>query len=140
MGILSFLGGAIKPITDLIGDMHTSTEEKMEARVALMQLENEIKTQMLDLEKQLLASKASIIIAEAQSESWITRSWRPLTMVTFVVLIVLISAGIMDTEALNEVPDRLWTLLTLGIGGYIGVRTVEKGINKFAKMKENSEA
>ncbi|MEW5890749.1 MAG: 3TM-type holin [Pseudomonadota bacterium] len=34
-----------------------------------------------------LEKSASVVVAEAQSESWITRSWRPITMLTFVGLI-----------------------------------------------------
>lgn len=140
MSILSFLGGALKPITGLIDDMHTSTEEKMIAKAALMKLENEITITVLELERQLVESKASIIVAEAQSESWITRTWRPLTMLTFVVLIVLISTGLMDVDSLRAVPDRLWTLMQIGIGGYLTSRGAEKIVpGVVAAMKKKEE-
>jgi len=61
-------------------------------------------------------------MAEAQGGSWLQRSWRPITMLTFLVLVV--------TDALGLLPFRLageaWTLLQLGLGGYVVGRSGEK--------------
>lgn len=148
MGILSFLSGAIEPITGLIDKMHTSDAERGDIQIELSKLENVIKAQMLDLEGQrielkgqLVQAKSAIIIAEAQSGIWITAAWRPLIMLEFGLLIGLIATGIMDTAALNAVPEQLWRLITLGIGGYMTLRTLDKAISKggvhlFGKKKE----
>ena len=40
-----------------------------------------------ELSLRLVERQADIIQSEAQSESWLTRNWRPLTMLTFVALI-----------------------------------------------------
>ena len=140
MGLFSFLGGALKPLGKIIDSVHTSSEEKLQLKLALTTVQNELSTAALDYEQELNKAKASIIVAEAQSQSWITRSWRPITMLTFVVLIVLISTGLMDVDALRAVPDRLWTLMQIGIGGYIGGRTAEKIIpGAIAAMKKRDE-
>ena len=47
-------------------------------------------------------------------------------MLMFGVLVCLIATGLMDVEALAMVPDRLWTLISIGIGGYITSRGAEK--------------
>ena len=137
MGLLSFLSSAIKPITSLIGDMHTSDDERGAIQIELTKLENVIKAQMLDLESQrielkgdLVQAKSAIIIAEAQSQSWLARNWRPLVMVTFAAEIVLISTGWLDVASLQAIPEQMWSLLTLGIGGYMTLRTVDKAIAK----------
>jgi len=148
MGILSFLGGIIDPIFKGIDSLSTSDEEKGAIRIELTKLENMVKEKMLDLEGQrlelegkFLQAQSAVIIAEAQSESWLARNWRPLVMVTFAAEIVLISTGRMDVEALQAVPPELWSLLTLGIGGYMTLRTLDKAIKKggahvFGKKKE----
>ena len=137
MSILSFLGGIIDPIFRGIDSLTTSEEEKGVIRIELMKLENMVKEKLLDLEGQrmelegkFLQAQSAVIIAEAQSQSWIARNWRPIVMLTFCAEIVLISTGWMNVEALRAVPDQLWSLLTLGIGGYMTLRTVDKAIAK----------
>ncbi len=147
MGILSFLSSAVAPITGLIDKMHTSDDERGAIQIELAKLENVIRLQMLELEGQrielkgqLIQAKSAIIIAEAQSQSWLARNWRPMIMMTFATLIVLIATGWMDTDALIAVPEQLWSLLTLGIGGYLTLRSVDKNLPKvaesWAKKKE----
>jgi len=140
MSILSILGGAIKPLVGMVDDFHLSGEEKGQMKIALETLHNTMATEGLKYEAAIAEYKSSIIIAEAKSESWITRSWRPITMLTFVVLIVLISTGLMDTVALAAVPNQLWTLITIGIGGYMGGRSAEKIVPGIvAAMKKKDE-
>ena len=137
MSILSFLGGIIDPIFRGIDSLTTSEEEKGVIRIELMKLENMVKEKLLDLEGQrmelegkLIQAQSAVIIAEAQSQSWMARNWRPMIMLEFGALIVLIAVGWMDTDALNAVPEQLWSLITLGIGGYMTLRTLDKAIEK----------
>jgi hypothetical protein len=73
----------------------------------------------------LLTASAQVITAEANSQSWITRSWRPILMLTFGALIVArwlgwTSPGLTEAEYL-----KLWDIVELGIGGYTIGRSVE---------------
>ena len=140
MGILSFLGSAVKPLIKLIGDMHTSDDERNDALIALTELENVLKTKYMELEGQLIQAQGSIIVAEAKSQSWLARNWRPIVMLTFATEIVLISTGWMDVEPLVAVPPQLWNLLTIGIGGYMTLRSFDKAVPDvtaaWAKKKE----
>lgn len=84
-----------------------------------------------------IASASKIIVAETQSESWLARNWRPLTMTMFSTVTTLI---IFNNHILIpyvsffchvqfpslELPKQMWELLFIGIGGYIGCRTAEK--------------
>ncbi len=139
MSIFSLLGSLVKPVFDGIDQLTTSDEEKGKIKIALQALEKDLAIEGLKLEKALADAKASIIVAEAKSESWITRTWRPLIMLEFGLLVFLIATGIMDVEALAMVPDRLWSLIMIGIGGYITSRGAEKivpGIIGAMKKKE----
>lgn len=69
---------------------------------------------------------AGIVKAEAQSENWLASAWRPITMLTFVGLIVArwlgwSAPGISESEVL-----KLWDIVQLGLGGYVIGRSAEK--------------
>ena len=131
MNILSFIGGIFKPATDLINNMHTSTEEKLTLKNKLTVIENTMTAKVIDYETKLLAAKTSIITAEATGESWMQRNWRPITMLTFLALVVCDSFGWL----VNPLADEAWVLLQLGLGGYVVGRSGEKIIGKLKAAK-----
>jgi len=73
-----------------------------------------------------------VVVAEAKSEHWITSAWRPITMLVFVVIIAnnFILAPYIDlffqSGLTLEIPNQMWSLLQIGLGGYIGGRSAEK--------------
>ncbi len=85
----------------------------------------------MDLEKQLLEAQSSIINTESKSESWIARSWRPITMLTFLVIIVCHSLGVITLQ--KEFADSFMTLVQIGLGGYVIGRSAEKAAPAVAK-------
>jgi hypothetical protein len=131
MDILSFIGGIFKPATDLIDNMHTSTEEKLTLKNKLTVIENTMTAKVIDYETKLLAAKTSIITAEATGESWMQRNWRPITMLTFLALVVCDSFGWLA----NPLAGEAWTLLQIGLGGYVTSRGVEKVVSKLKAGK-----
>tara|TARA_R110000744_G_scaffold85683_12_gene167444 strand:+ start:96 stop:494 length:399 start_codon:yes stop_codon:yes gene_type:complete len=122
MSFLSFLSDAVSPITTLIDELHTSDEEKGTLQLQFQKVTNEITGKVIALESQLLESKTSIIVAEAKSQSWIARNWRPITMLTFLFLVVMDSFGLLA----NPLAPQAWTLLQIGLGGYVVGRSAEK--------------
>lgn len=120
--IVSAIAGIIKPVTDLIGDLHTSVEEKGALQLGLAQVQVTFASQILDYEAKLLDAQKSVIVAEAQGGSWLQRSWRPLTMLSFVLMIAADLTGFLP----NRLPDQAWPLLQLGLGGYVVGRSAEK--------------
>lgn len=133
MGLLSFLGSAIKPVAQLVDDLHTSGEEKLALRNELTKMENVFAGCVLDYEQKITQMQADVVMSEAKGESWLQRNWRPLTMLTFLVLIVCHYLGVLAFPIAPE----MWTLLQIGIGGYIASRGAEKIIphvvDKFRK-------
>ena len=122
MGILSLIGGAIKPITELVDSLHTSEEEKRELHVGLVSVENKFAAEVLAYEAKITSLQASVIMTEAKGDSWLQRSWRPITMLTFLSIIVMHYLGLLAFP----IAEQMWDLLKIGIGGYIGSRGVEK--------------
>jgi hypothetical protein len=137
MGILdainpvSWIGEAIKGITTIFDDVSTTDEERAEAKAKLTMIENDLSAKAMEFEAMLAKSQADIIIAEAQGKGVLQRNWRPIIMLLFgfIILYTVVAPafGLPEVD-MSGVPDRMWSLLTVGIGGYIGGRTVEKSI------------
>ena len=124
MNLFAFIGQIFKPAADLIDAVHTSDEERLNAKAVLLNQQVQMLEYALDYETKQLEAKTAIILAEANSESWITRNWRPITMLTFLGLVVLDQTGLLAFR----LADEAWTLLQLGIGGYVVGRSAEKVI------------
>lgn len=120
--IFSFVKEIFSPAAKLIDDVHTSDEEKMQLRNELARIENATTLKVIEYESQLLKAQTDIITAEANSASWIARNWRPITMLAFLVLVVADSLGWLP----NPLAKEAWTMLQIGLGGYVVGRSGEK--------------
>ncbi len=80
---------------------------------------------------------AGVVMAEVQSEHWLSRNWRPMLMLLLMGFLVVVGlvlpvvdllAGrtIPFTPRWHLLPDGFWQFLTIGMGGYIGGRSLEK--------------
>lgn len=139
MGILDKLGSILGGAFGIVDELHTSTEEKLQIKNALLMVQAGVVEKVVEAEAKTIEARAKIVEAEAKSSNWLTASWRPITMLTFLFIIVLASFGWVDTESLQEVPERMWSLLTLGIGGYIGGRTIEKTVPSVLSSLKSAE-
>ena len=120
--IWDFVTALIKPITDLIGKAVPDADKKLELQAQAAAMQFGIAQKMMDYESQLLESQKTVIVAEAQGNSWLQRSWRPITMLTFLALTVCDSFGWLP----NRLAPEAWSLLQLGLGGYVVGRSIEK--------------
>ena len=133
-GPRGFITNLVKPVSELVDKRHTSDDERLEAKSVLLELQTGLMSQTLDYEKKLAESQANIIIAEAQANAWLTRTWRPITMLSFVFLIMYSQFTGM------AIPPDLWTVVKIGLGGYVGGRSVEKSVESITKiMKAKDE-
>lgn len=130
INIFNFVSEIFKPAADLIDSLHTSTEEKMLMQANLNKIQNEMGFKVMEYESKLLESKTSVVVSEAQGDSWLQRSWRPITMLTFLALVVCDSFGWLA----NPLAKEAWTLLQIGLGGYVIGRSGEKA-GKLFKSK-----
>ncbi len=141
MNPISLISSLFKPAADLIDSVHTSDAEREQIKVSLYTAQAQLTQQVLDYESKLAEQKSKVIIAEAQGKSWLQRNWRPLLMMTVIVIIfnnyVLFPYISMftDSAAVLELPDELFTLLTYGVTGYVVGRSGEKIASTVAKTK-----
>ena len=108
---------ALAPIVgDIVKEAIPDPDKKAEA-------ENKVRLALLENTKQIEASASQIILAEAKSESWIASSWRPILMfnITLIVSVNYLIFPLIEvatgSKLMIPLPDELWTLLTVGVGG-----------------------
>jgi hypothetical protein len=127
-------GEAIAGVTNLIGEF---VEDKDKAN----ELETAIKRKLLSLEQAVITAQREVIVAEANSQSFIARNWRPIMMLTFVSIIannyilfpyITLFGG---TAITLEIPPDMWGLLKIGVGGYVLGRSGEKMVESYAKNR-----
>lgn len=114
--------GFFQPVADVIEHLTVSGDEKAQLQLAALQGQLAAAQWVAQYQSQLLDSQARIIAAEATGGSWLQRNWRPITMITFLVLVVCDSFGLLK----QPLAPQMWTLLQIGLGGYVVGRSVEK--------------
>ena len=122
MGVTELIAGIFKPAADLVDELHTSEEERLTAKGHLLDVQAAAMQRVFDYEKEMIKGQQAIVSAEAKSEHFIVAAWRPITMLTFLVLAVGDSLGLLATP----LKDEAWMLLQLGLGGYVVGRSGEK--------------
>lgn len=118
-------------------------EQKAKLEAGEQKFKETLTTSLIDYSKTILEQQASIVKAEAQSESWLTRNWRPITMLTFVIIIannyILYPylSLFWDKAPALPIPQDMWSLLKIGLGGYIVGRSVEKAVKIYSNKGNN---
>lgn len=125
INLFGFISAIISPVTELIDDLHTSDEEKLKLKNKLAELQYNFQSNVLEYETKLMQHRADVVKAEAQGKSWLQRSWRPITMLTFLALVICDCFGLLTFRLSGEA----WVLLQIGLGGYVVGRSGEKIIN-----------
>lgn len=91
-----------------------------------LELQQALQAAVLERTSEIEKAAADVVKTEAQGSSWLQRTWRPITMLVFVALIVARWLGwsapnLSEAEAL-----KLWDIVEIGLGGYVIGRSAEK--------------
>ena len=108
----------IPVLGDIIGKLFPDPKLAQEAKLKLFEMQQAGQLKELD-------GAIQIITAEANG-SWLQRNWRPILMMIFASLIVARWFGWTASNLQQEEYTQLWSILQLGIGGYVIGRSVEK--------------
>lgn len=123
--LIELVSGIFKPAAELIDEIHTSDEERLSEHRKTLEVQAKVLQEVLRYEQEIAQARFDVIKAEATSEHWLAANWRPVTMLTFLSIVVLDYAG----QALGNdtlVVQEMWTLLQIGLGGYVVGRSGEK--------------
>ena len=130
-----------KALNSLIGPLFSVIDKAVTDKDEANRLKQEIQSQLIESENSIVKAQIQVILAEAQGESWLQRNWRPLLMVVIVAIIgnnYLIApylSAMFGVGLQLDLPERLWDIMTIGVGGYVGARTADKGINAWREVQ-----
>lgn len=133
--MLNMLGA----VTPIVSALFKTVDKAIDSKEDREKIKQTIQQQVLAGEMKELTTASNIILAEAKSESWLARNWRPLLMLIVVLIIannyllVPYANAFFNWGIILELPDALWTLLTIGVGGYTVGRSAEKVAGKLKK-------
>lgn len=119
MMIQTLIPTLIPILGKVVGNLFPDPAEKAKA-------EAEVMRQLLTAQGEIEKAASEIIRTEAASEHWLAANWRPLTMLTFVVLIVARWFGWAAPNLSEAEYIKLWSIVEFGLGGYVVGRSVEK--------------
>jgi hypothetical protein len=130
---------ALDPVTaalevgsKLIDRFFPDPTQKAQAQLALLEMAQ--KGELAEF-----SARADIVKTEAASENWLTASWRPILMLTFGALIVARWFGWAAPGLSQEEYLKLWSIVELGLGGYVIGRSVEKTMPAVAAALKGSK-
>ena len=122
---------ALTAISGLIGKaIDKAFPDKTEAN----KLKAQIDQQLISMDMAELKAATSVITAEASGESWLQRCWRPITMLTFVGLIVAHWLGWTAPNLSEDQTLALLDIVKIGLGGYVVGRSAEKAVKTWKQQ------
>jgi len=105
--------------------------QKDAAKLELMKLYQTGALAQLTADTDLAKAAADIVKTEAGG-GFLASSWRPITMLVFVVLIVARWFGWAAPNLQEQEYLKLWDIVQLGLGGYVLGRSFEKVVPSIA--------
>jgi hypothetical protein len=131
--------GAIAPLAKIL---FSTIEKSVPDKDLQEKLKAQLNQQLLQSSTEELKAAASIVEAEAKA-GWFASSWRPLLM--YVLIFILVWNYVIGpvikvfTGAIIsfELPGDVWTLLNVGLGGYVIGRSAESVARTMANKPTN---
>jgi hypothetical protein len=135
---------ALSTIAPLAKMLFSTVDKAIPDKDLAEKLKAQLNTELLKSSTEQLKAAASIVEAEAKS-GWFSASWRPLLMYVLIFILVwnyIIGPVIklmIGTVITFELPGDVWTLLQIGLGGYVVGRSGESIARTLANKKPTGE-
>lgn len=116
--LFGFLGSAVSGLFSFKGDQAQTVQSALE----LLKSVN-------DVDGQSTTAAAQALGAILTQGSFLEKNWRPVFMVVCMIIIVCAFFGFVPphlNDQLSPMMEKIWTMLEIGIGGYLPLRTFEK--------------
>jgi len=122
----------LSALTPILSKVFDVVDKSIPDKDLAAKLKAELNTQLLQSGTEELKASARIVEAEAKA-GWFASSWRPLLMYVLIFILVwnyifapLVKAITHGTTIINfDLPGDVWTLLQIGLGGYVTGRSAE---------------
>jgi len=134
----------IQAVAPLAKILFNTVDKAVADKDLAAKLKADLQTQMLQSHTQELTAAAKIIEAEAKA-GWFASSWRPLLM--YVLIFILVWNYVLGPVILFffkasitiTLPGDVWTLLQIGLGGYVVGRSAESVARTMANKPQPKE-
>ena len=131
--------GAVAPLAKIL---FSTIEKSVPDKDLQAKLKSDLQTQLLQSNTQELQAAAKIIEAEAKA-GWFASSWRPLLMYVMIFILIInyiiapMVKAVFGVSIGFDLPTDVFTLLQIGLGGYVVGRSAESVARTMAnKPKE----
>lgn len=125
-GLLKFFkGNVVEKIGDVIDELVTTEEEKLEAKAKIDAL-------LIEADNNAQEQVTRRWEADAKTDSWLSKNIRPMALIFLTAVFVLVSVfdGNLGEFAINEAYKPIYQSLLITVyGAYFIGRTTEKGIS-----------
>ena len=135
---------ALSTIAPLAKMLFSTVDKAIPDKDLAEKLKAQLNTELLKSSTEQLKAAASIVEAEAKS-GWFSASWRPLLMYVLIFILVWnyiigpVIKMMLGTVITFELPGDVWTLLQIGLGGYVVGRSGESIARTLANKKPTGE-
>ena len=121
-------------ILGILGKVAGSVADRIfpdpEHELKRIELQQALQAAVLERTSEIERAAAEVVKAEAQGQSWLQRTWRPVTMLVFVGLIVARWLGWSAPNLGEAEVLKLWDIVEIGLGGYVIGRSAEKVLTR----------
>ena len=121
------IADVVNAISGVINGVTLPAREKKELQAEILRL-------VYEREREMIEARAGVIRAEATG-NWLQRSWRPLVMLIFAVIVLI---GTFTSLPMLADTSRFWDLLEIRLGGYVVGRSGEKMAGAIFKIKDKN--
>jgi len=124
-------------VKGLFGLVDKAVEDKDEANKLKADLETVMEKSDLSKFRTDMEARAGIVLGEIKGKSWLQRNWRPILMLAIVAIVVNnyilfpYMSLFTDKAVILDLPEKLWNLMMIGVGGYIAGRSGEKIVSNW---------
>jgi len=145
VGVVGLVKEIFAPAMKTIDELHTSEEERLLIKAKVEKIQADVTTKLVEygskvveLQSKLVEAQSKVLTADASGQSWLQRNWRPMIMLEFGFLLFWnhFLAEVVGVTP-SSMPAEMMRLLEIGLGGYIGVRSLEKVVPAIAGLIVN---
>lgn len=136
--MLPIIASAISALGSIFGSIFQTKQARLEAYATTLGKVTDVLKEANYTDAQISQAVATIIAAEAQSDSWIAKSWRPITMLLIGSLIASWMYGVTPPNINGQMSPFMaecFELFKIGLCGYMPARSLEKIIKTIMTPK-----
>jgi len=116
-------------------------DKSIEDKTLSVKLKTELINEAIKFDSDIETRKTEIITTEMKGENVLQKSWRPILMLVIIAIIAnnyLFAPYVQifwGRSVMLNLPPELYSLLTIGVGGYIMGRSGEKIMDRYNNGK-----